>query len=133
MEGDASVVTVGPSGNTPERDVPPPDANFDEALIDVAGILSNARRVYLMRLLVSWAEWPVSDIADVISSVEAGEDDRNHRKSVYVSLLQVHLPKLADEGVIDYDEDRKIVRRGERYPMMRALLECVTNTVESRQ
>ena len=38
---------------------------------------------------------------------------RNARESVYNSLHQTHLPKLDRKGVIEYDENRKMVSLGE--------------------
>lgn len=38
---------------------------------------------------------------------------RNVRESVYNSLHQTHLPKLAEQGIIEYDRDRKTILLGE--------------------
>jgi hypothetical protein len=41
------------------------------------------------------------------TSLEHATGDPYH--NVYTALIQTHLPKLADIGVIEYDDDRKIV------------------------
>ena len=41
------------------------------------------------------------DMVEYIAENE-GNTDRKHRKSVYVSLVQTHIPKLEREGVITF-------------------------------
>jgi DNA-binding transcriptional ArsR family regulator len=77
-------------------------------------LLSNRRRRRLLCLLVrSGEERSLRAIADEI--VARAEDDGAYR-SVYVSLYQSHVPRLADAGVVDYDEAARTVRlaRGRR-------------------
>ncbi|NHW88773.1 MAG: hypothetical protein HA490_03875 [Archaeoglobales archaeon] len=48
-----------------------------------------------------------AEIEDIISSIlDLENKERNHksRKSVYVSLMQTHLPKLEKEGIVRYDK-----------------------------
>jgi len=42
------------------------------------------------------------DMVEFIAERE-GDTDRKHRKSVYVSLVQTHIPKLEREGVITFE------------------------------
>ena len=42
------------------------------------------------------------DLVEFIAERE-GDTDRKHRKSVYVSLIQTHIPKLEREGVITFE------------------------------
>ncbi|AFL94955.1 hypothetical protein CL1_0750 [Thermococcus cleftensis] len=42
------------------------------------------------------------DIVEYIAEME-GDTARKHRKSVYVSLMQTHIPKLEREGVVTFN------------------------------
>ena len=81
-------------------------------------LLSNHRRRYVLSYLHRHKTVPVSDLVDQITAWETGADlealDRNDRTTVYVSLHQTHLPKLADAGVVEYDRDEKTVTLSER-------------------
>ncbi len=65
----------------------------------------------VLELLGRERTWALSDLAEEIAAAETGErpPPRNKRQSVYVTLHQTHLPKLADHGVVDYDSERKTV------------------------
>ncbi len=74
-------------------------------------ILTNPRRRYALSYLRSKSE-RVS-IGELAEAVAAWEQDTSvelvsskERKSVYTSLYQTHLPKMADAGVIVYDRQR---------------------------
>lgn len=83
-----------------------PDDSFE--------ILSNARRRYMIDYLhqQGGAE-SLSNIADHIAAREydtpVDQIDNDQRRRVYISLYQTHLPKLVEYGVVEYDEDEKIV------------------------
>ena len=79
---------------------------------EVHDVLRNRRRrLVLERLRTTGAPEAVSDLAEHIGGVEAGESPppRNVRQSVYVSLHQTHLPKLDELTIVDYDPDGKVV------------------------
>ncbi|MFB6079794.1 MAG: ArsR family transcriptional regulator [Haloferacaceae archaeon] len=86
---------------------------------DAFHILGNDRR---RELIATIADRPdgvvVSDLAEEIARREQdggnGDPTRDLYKSVYVSLQQTHLPKLADEGVIRYDPETNRVEPGPR-------------------
>lgn len=112
--GDADASTLETTDGPPPLGAGryPPDAPVDEdAYHDV---LRNPRRRATIAYLQA-AETPVdvSTLADHVASVEAegAPDDRLH-KSVYVSLRQTHLPRLADHDVVAFDPDRNEVADG---------------------
>ncbi|MEF8882001.1 MAG: hypothetical protein V5A34_05695 [Halapricum sp.] len=75
-------------------------------------ILRNDRRRAVMETLSrSGGPITVRSLAERIVADESNQTlpPAKHRKSVYNSLNQTHLPKLDHEGVIDYDTDRKLV------------------------
>jgi DNA-binding transcriptional ArsR family regulator len=78
-------------------------------------ILTNPRRRYALSYLRSKSG--TVSIGELAEAVAAWEQDTNvelvsskERKSVYTSLYQTHLPKMADAGVIVYDRQRGQVR-----------------------
>lgn len=86
--------------------------NAQEALSqdDVFDILSNSRRRYVLYYLRQAGE-PV-ELDELARELAAWENDttvddltKQQRKRVYVSLYQTHIQKLADAGIVDYDQD----------------------------
>src|SRR5699024_6950403 len=80
---------------------------------EIHGILCNERRVHMLRYLDGFEEVvTLRELSEEIAQRETGESPppRNIRESVYNSLHQSHLPKLAKLGVVDYDRNRKRIR-----------------------
>jgi len=59
-----------------------------------------------------------------VSDEETSPDDI--RDSVYISLCQNHLPKLADAGVVGYDSAEKTVGPGPAFPVVERHLRADT-------
>ena len=79
----------------------------------VFDILSNERRRYVLHHLLS--KDGEADLRDLSLQVAAWENElepddvsRQQRKRVYATLRQTHLPRMAEAGIIEYDEDRSI-------------------------
>ena len=77
-------------------------------------VLKNRRRRYTLHYLKRQAR-PV-ELSELAEQVAAWENDKtvaelsaNERKSVYTSLYQTHLPKLADAGIVEYNRNRGVV------------------------
>jgi len=67
-------------------------------------ILGNTRRMLMIEYLrMSKGRAELRDMVEYIAEVE-GNTDRKHRKSVYVSLVQTHIPTLVREGVITFNQ-----------------------------
>lgn len=85
---------------------------------EILTMLQNDRRRAAIEA-VATANCPmdVRDLSERIAKREACEDPapRNVRESVYISLIQTHLPKLAQQGVISYNDRRKTVTEGEAF------------------
>ncbi|WP_456321405.1 DUF7344 domain-containing protein [Palaeococcus sp. (in: euryarchaeotes)] len=65
-------------------------------------ILGNDRRMLLIEYLQkSRGRAELRDIVEFIAQ-EEGNTDRKHRKSVYVSLIQTHIPKMERAGIIRF-------------------------------
>ncbi len=82
-------------------------------------ILTNARRRYTLSYLRSQSgAVSIGELAEVVAAWENETSvelvSSKERKSVYTSLYQTHLPKMADAGVIDYDRQRGNVQLSDR-------------------
>jgi len=67
-------------------------------------ILGNSRRMLMIEYLrLSKGRAELRDMVEFIAENE-GNTDRKHRKSVYVSLVQTHIPRLEREGVITFKQ-----------------------------
>lgn len=78
---------------------------------EVCHILQNGRRRNALQFLREADE--VVRMGDLAEAVAAWENETTvdrlrceQRKRVYIALHQVHLPKLDEAGVVDYDSDR---------------------------
>ncbi|MEM3139622.1 MAG: hypothetical protein QXU17_05435 [Archaeoglobaceae archaeon] len=73
-------------------------------------LLSPRRKCILELLSQNGGEASVEEIISAILSSENKERNYKSRKSVYVSLMQTHLPRLEKEGVVRYNRNmNKIV------------------------
>ncbi|MFC7240104.1 hypothetical protein ACFQS4_18255 [Saliphagus sp. GCM10025317] len=73
-------------------------------------ILANPRRRRLLTTLTERGRDTVDGLAEAIARRECLSDDdaddrRRIRRDVHVSLVHVHLPMVADQGLVEYDRD----------------------------
>ena len=100
----------------------------DLAETEIHDVLRNERRrLALERLSERSSPASVSDLAEHVAALEAGErpPPNNLRQSVYVSLHQTHLPKLDELGIVEYDTDEKTVELTDRAGQVTVYLEVV--------
>lgn len=97
----------------------PPDEPIHLPSDVVCRLLSNGRRRVVIdevAALDASEETTIGDLAVRIAAVENDIDlnrvTSEQRKSAYVSLLQCHLPKLDDAGVVSWDRRSGAVSRG---------------------
>jgi DNA-binding transcriptional ArsR family regulator len=90
-------------------------------------ILSNPRRRFTIYYLRQRGE--AVDLQELAAQVAAWENEvpvdeltKQERKRVYVSLYQTHIPKLADAGIISYDQDEGTVELTENARQVRGYL-----------
>ncbi|MFC4448925.1 DUF7344 domain-containing protein [Halorussus aquaticus] len=105
--------------NSPGQETLSEDLIFD--------VLKNRRRRYTLHYLKQ-EERPV-ELSELAEQVAAWENDTtieglsaNERKSVYTSLYQTHLPKLADAGIVDYNQNRGVVELSENAAQLEGYL-----------
>lgn len=79
---------------------------------DIHDVLRNERRRRVIDILQSSnGAVSVRELSEEIGSIESERNPapRNIKQSVYVSLLQTHLPKLDELGIVDYQAEGKMV------------------------
>lgn len=95
---------------------------------DIHDVLRNRRRRLVIDILQdNGGPQTVRELSEHIGAVESGEEPppRNVKQSVYVSLLQTHLPKLHELGVVDYQPEGKTVGVAEGFEDVEVFLETV--------
>jgi len=91
---------VDPREHDPEAIAPPPDELF--------GVLSDRTRRRILWFLLEESRTTVDELADLLLGWEISGDGvagPEERDGVLVSLHHVHLPRLADAGLVRYDAD----------------------------
>lgn len=78
---------------------------------DIFGVLQNDRRRCVLEILREQGNQSVRFLSEEIARLESGEDDPKStvRKSIYVSLLQTHIPKMESLGVVNYNRESDFV------------------------
>ena len=96
---------------------------------DIHFVLSNPRRRETLRYLARNAgRTTVRDLSEYIASNETGHipAPRQARETVYVSLIQTHLPALEALEIVEYDQTTKEVTTLEASRDYRVYMEVVT-------
>ncbi len=78
---------------------------------EIFGVLQNDRRRCVLEILRKQGNQSVRSLSEEIARLESGEADPKSsvRKSIYVSLLQTHIPKMENLGVINYNRENDFV------------------------
>jgi len=97
---------------------------------DCFDLLSNHRRRYaLHHLQRNSDETTLGELADRVAAwendVETDDVTRDQRKRVYTSLQQVHLPRMDELGVVEFDGDKGVIRPGPAADDLDVYLELV--------
>lgn len=105
-----------------------PDTTDGLSKDEMFHLLSNQRRRDALCYLAEDDEAVVMrDLAEWIAAREhettVAQLTSNERQRVYIALYQTHLPKLADYGVIEYNQSRGVVRRAARADLLDPYLE----------
>lgn len=124
------------SPTTPQTGPGGPDGIGTQELSDdkMFHLLQNERRRQVIRYL-SDVDGTVS-MRDIAEQVAAWEHDTSvqalksdERQRVYIPLYQNHLPKLDEEGVIEYNQSRGTVKRTELADQLEQYLDTGPDTV----
>jgi len=78
---------------------------------DIFGVLQNDRRRCVLESLRRQGGQSVRSLSEEIARAESQTEEpkSNVRKSIYVSLLQTHIPKMESLGIITYNREQDIV------------------------
>lgn len=128
---DASADPEASTGETPS--IPPGVLELDT----VYETLGHPRRRYLCYTLLEDREWTLREVARKVAAWEhdVSEDEVPNRESerAHVSLYHAHVPKLVDEGVVEFDATTETIRAGENAEQVLAALEGVGASVDADQ
>lgn len=100
----------------------------EETSVDgILELLSHQRRRAILDLLLTHDRpLTITDLRNEIVEKEQGteiiEIPSKQVKQVHISLHHVHVPKLEEEGVVNYDSDRNIVEPTEKLSQLEPFL-----------
>jgi hypothetical protein len=99
---------------------------------EIFEILSNTRRRYVLQYIKQRPDTDTFGLREIVSQVAAWENDKpvetvetNERKTVYTSLMQTHLPRLDEFGVISYDRQRSEITATDSLERVQVYMEYV--------
>jgi predicted transcriptional regulator len=74
---------------------------------DIFSVLQNERRRMMLEILHKDGPKSLRDISEAIARIESNSNEpvSNVRKSIYVSMLQTHVPKMENMGIIAYNRN----------------------------
>lgn len=87
-------------------------------------VLSEPERVAIIETIVEYEEVSVETLADHVAS-EINRSDR----ATNLALRHVHLPKLADSDIVDYDAEQSIISSTERAREVASVAEAASEIV----
>lgn len=105
--------TVDVARRVPQLFRSDPDGDIERR--HIYDVLSNGRRRVALRYLLDRGE-PVAigELVDVVTEHEIhrsdGDVSPNIHDSVYSALMQSHVPRMVEYGIVEYDEGTKTVR-----------------------
>ena len=78
---------------------------------DIFGILQNDRRRHVLQILRTQGSQSVRSLSEEIARLETETEEPKSsvRKSIYVSLLQTHIPKMESLEIINYNREHDSV------------------------
>lgn len=102
------------------------DYERPDTLDRTISLLSSRFRRWTLQLLTREDVVDIDDLVRCIAERESPSDelDESTRERVALALYHVHLPKLADAGVIDYDSRSGAVRLTETATALRPVLDA---------
>ncbi|WP_277554885.1 DUF7344 domain-containing protein [Halobaculum limi] len=111
-----------------DEDTPSLPVQTAEEVAELFEILSVTRRVYAISVLAEFdsESVEVSTLVEQVAELEySAEYSERERERVYVALYQSHLPTLQEARVVEYYQERGVVKRGIRFEQVERLLRVV--------
>jgi hypothetical protein len=108
MKGGISMNEKGNHSNVPSRYV---QGQTQLSKSDIFGVLQNDRRRCILELLYKQEKLSIRSLSEEIARMESGAEEPNSsiRKSIYISLLQTHIPKMESLNLIIYSREKDSV------------------------
>ncbi len=95
----------------------------EQAVSGVFELLSARRRRFALHYLTTQVgAVPVSEVADQIALWER-DHTRDGYERICTSLVHVHLPRLTDAGIVEYDPERETIELRERATVLTPYLD----------
>lgn len=110
----------GPNG---AGDSPPTDDGRTRRLSTdrTFSLLADARRRRVVQFFRERNGAPIGELATHVCEGKSEDECR-----VLASLVHVHLPKLADAAVLEWEQGETVVRRGETFSQVQSVLSVAT-------
>lgn len=119
---------------------PPAEQPPSEEILELDHIyeaLAHPRRRYLCYTLLEDTEWSLTELATKVTAWENNSPEHavtpEQRNRVYVALYHAHVPKLADEGVISFDEATERIVAAEHAEQVLSVLSGMGATLNMSQ
>ncbi len=113
---------------------------IDPAVLEldhVFSVLSHPRRRYLMYALAENPEWTLTELATKLTAWETDVDEAavgpHARDQTYVTLYHTHVPKLVDEGVVEFDSETETIARADHADQVFAVLAGAGSSLDFAQ
>ena len=117
----AETINGALTGSSGEKATPRPSK---DDLLDLTG---NERRRRVLRQLLNQQRITLTELSARIAAREndtpASDLTSRQRKQVYSSLYQTHVPRLSQNGLVEYDADERVVTLTGDPERLRALLD----------
>ncbi|MFD1514688.1 DUF7344 domain-containing protein [Halomarina rubra] len=95
----------------------------EESIDETLRVLADHERRYICYYLDREGQIGVDELARFVAATKAGgHPDADDLTSTAVALRHVHLPTLADAGVVTYDREEGTAKLAEDAPFVRELL-----------
>ncbi|AEH37150.1 DUF7344 domain-containing protein [Halopiger xanaduensis] len=113
------------SGEIPKAEIATP---VEDISVDVIfELISHQRRHAILDLLLTYDQsLTITDLRNEIvekeEDTEITEISSEQVKQVHISLHHVHIPKLEEKGIVNYDSDRSIVEPTEKLSQLEPFL-----------
>jgi hypothetical protein len=129
-------MTLKPDRSAHSSEAPAAGTESDEApelsSDDIFHILqTNRRRDTIRYLLEQEGAVKMRDVAEYVAAREndttVAKLSSNERQRVYIPLYQSHLPKLDEEGVIEYNQPRGIVHPTDQLEIFEPYIQATEN------
>lgn len=95
--------------------------------MDLNSFLDLLASPYIRRLLMTLLEHSPEDEASIPEDLASSDEELDE---LLTQITNIHLPKMEDSGVIEWDRENNVVRKGPMFDKLRPLLELIDENPE---